>query len=70
MIIFIRRSYSIPKKKFLCFDMCIKNININKKFNEIISIKSQLHQPPQLNSCSAHQEPKNIEKSSIDSVFK
>jgi hypothetical protein len=43
---------------------------MKKKFNEIISIKSQLHQPPQLNSCSAHQEPKNIEISNIKIVLK
>ena len=40
---------------------CIKKQKIKNKFNEIISIRSQLHQPPQLNSCSAHQAPKNIE---------
>lgn len=32
---------------------------------DIISIKSQLHQPPQPNSCSAHQEPKNTEINKI-----
>lgn len=37
--------------------------NIKRKiFKDIISIKSQLHQPPQFNSCSAHQDPKSIEK--------
>ena len=62
----IKRSYSNKLKKFLYFGIWIKNININKKFKDIISIKSQLHQPPQLNSCSAHQEPKNIENNNIN----
>jgi hypothetical protein len=43
---------------------------MKKKFNDIISIKSQLHHPPQLNSCSAHQEPKNIENNNIKVVYK
>jgi hypothetical protein len=47
----------------------MKRIKIKKKFKEIISIKSQLHQPPQPNSCSAHQEPKNIENNKIIMVF-
>lgn len=43
---------------------------MKKKFKDIISIKSQLHQPPQPNSCSAHQEPKNIENNSIKLLCK
>lgn len=39
----------------------INNIKI-KIFKDIISIKSQLHQPPQFNSCSAHQDPRSIER--------
>lgn len=43
---------------------------MKKKFKDIISIKSQLHQPPQPNSCSAHQEPKNIESNKIVAVVR
>jgi len=42
--------------------MCKKKHETIKKFKDIISIKSQLHHPPQFNSCSAHQDPKKIEK--------
>jgi len=49
--------------------LCNKRINIKKKFKDIISIKSQLHQPPQPSSCSAHHEPKNIENNKIIVVF-
>ncbi len=70
MIIFRNKSHSNHKKKFLNLAKWIKKIKINRKFKEIISIKSQLHQPPQLNSCSAHQEPKNIDINNIMVVCK
>ena len=41
--------------------MCIKKQLTINKFKEIISIKSQLHQQPQFNSCSAHHEPRTID---------
>ena len=54
---------SIPNKysTTLYLFTCKKKQVIKKKFKDIISIKSQLHQPPQFNSCSAHQAPKKIE---------
>lgn len=47
----------------LCFLFGLCNcINSNrKKINAINSTKSQLHQPPHDNSCSAHQQPKTKE---------
>lgn len=41
------------------------NTNIFKANN---STKSQLHQPPQESSCSAHQPPNNIEIKSMEAV--
>lgn len=51
---------------------CIFTKNITKKFSATNSTKSQLHQPPQDNSCSAHQQPKTIEViiNSSDQEFK
>jgi hypothetical protein len=39
---------------------CVKADKIIKKFKANNSTKSQLHQPPQASSCSAHQHPRII----------
>ena len=46
--------------KFLNRILCIHINMYIKKFKANNSTKSQLHQPPQDNSCSAHQQPKII----------
>ena len=46
-----------PLELLFTFGVCISNTTNKKKFKAISSTKSQLHQPPQDNSCSAQQQP-------------
>lgn len=46
------------KGNFLLLLKCKTPSKYSKKFKANNSTKSQLHQPPQDNSCSAHQHPK------------
>ena len=51
----------VKKKSLTLFDLWKYIKDIKKKFKAINSTKSQFHQPPQPNSCSAHQHPKTNE---------
>ena len=61
---FIKYNVFLKNKFLLC--MVIKCMVI--KCNDNNSTKSQLHQPPQESSCSAHQAPKEID--TINNIIK
>jgi hypothetical protein len=56
----IDKELTAPHHKLVFLLVCVKADKIIKKFNANNSTKSQLHHPPQANSCSAHQHPKII----------
>jgi hypothetical protein len=52
---------TLPLLDWLLYSWVLYKI-YKKKFNASNSTKSQLHQPPQDNSCSAHKQPKIIDE--------
>ena len=55
-----KTSLELCCKSLFLLVVCVKADKIIKKFKANNSTKSQLHQPPQASSCSAHQHPKII----------